>query len=62
MLTEDVVNLINDTAIKSCSLDPVPAVIMRRCYLTLVPVFQRIINLSLSLGEMPEDCEAITLA
>lgn len=40
MLTEeDVVNLINDTTIKSCSLDPVPAVIMRRCYLTLVPVF-----------------------
>ena len=42
MLTEDVVNLINGTTIKSCSLNPVPAVIMRKCYLTLVPVFQEL--------------------
>ena len=59
---EDVVNLINGATIKSCSLDPVPAVIMRRRYLTLVPVFQRIINLSLFLGEMPEDLKIAILS
>ena len=56
----NVVNLINDTTIKPCSLDPVPAVSMRKCF--LVPVFQRIINLSLSLREMPEDLKIAMLS
>ena len=34
---------------------------MRRCYLALVPVFQRIINLSLSQGEMHEDLKIAML-
>ena len=63
MLTEeDVVNLIGETTIKSCSLDPAPAIIMKKCYITLVPRFRRIINLSLSLGAMPEDLKIAILS
>ncbi|CAB3985712.1 Hypothetical predicted protein [Paramuricea clavata] len=63
MLTEeDVVNLIGETTIKSCSLDPVAAIIMKKCYMTLVPLFRRIINLSLSLGTMPEDLKIAILS
>jgi hypothetical protein len=32
---EDVVDLICKTIIKSCSLDPVPAFISKKCYMTL---------------------------
>ena len=63
MLTEeDVVNLIGETTIKSCSLDPVPAIIMKKCYMTLVPLFRRIISLFLSLGAMPEDLKIAILS
>ena len=56
MLTEeDVLKLITETASYAFSLDPLPAIIMRKCYKILVPVFRRIINLSLTSGPMPED-------
>ena len=51
---DDVLKLICGSAMKSCPLDPLPASIMKKCYHTLLPVFTRIINLSLDTGSMPE--------
>ena len=50
-----VIGLIKNKTIKSCSLDALPAAVMRKCYLTLVPALRNIINLSLTTGEMPRD-------
>ena len=56
LLTDDqVIDLIKNNTIKSCSLDALPAAVMRKCYLTLVPALKNIINLSLTTGEMPRD-------
>ena len=41
--------------IKACTLDPLPASIMQKCYSSLVPVFRRVINLSLSSGVLPKE-------
>ena len=46
---------------KACKLDPLPATIMRSCYLALVPVFKTVINLSLSTGSIPEDLKIASL-
>ena len=35
---------------------------MKKCYMTLVPLFRRIISLSLSLGAMPEDLKIAILS
>lgn len=58
---EDVLKLVSGSTIKSCSLDPLPAIIMQKCYSTLVPVFRRVINLSLSTGSMPNDLKVALL-
>ena len=41
-------DLIKKSAIKSCSLDPLPATIMRKCYPILVLILKNIVNLSLA--------------
>ena len=41
---ENVPGLIRGS-IKACTLDPLPASIMRKFYSSLVPVFRRVINL-----------------
>ena len=51
---ENVLGLIRDS-IKACALDPLPASTMRKCYSSLVPVFRRAINLSLSSGMLPKE-------
>ena len=38
---------------KSCSLDPIPTWLLRKCLNVLLPVLVRIINKSLQLGEVP---------
>ena len=53
--------LIRGSTIQACILDPLPATIMRSCYSGLVPVFETVINLSLSTGSMPEDLEIASL-
>ena len=58
---DDVLGLVCRSVIKSCSLDPIPASIMRKCYKTLIPVFRRIINLSLASGDMPDDLKVAML-
>ena len=44
---EDVSGLIRDSTIKACALDPLPVSVTRQCYSSLVPVFRRVIDLSL---------------
>ena len=39
---------------KSCSLDPLPALVIKECFEMLIPVITQIVNLSLTLGTMPE--------
>ena len=51
---ENVLGLIRGS-IKACALDPLPASTMRKCYSSLVPVFRRAINLSLSSGMLPKE-------
>ena len=52
---EDILGLIRGSTIKACALDPLPASIMRKCYSSLVPIFRRVINLSLSSGLLPKE-------
>ena len=42
-------------SIKACALDPLPASTLRKCYSSLVPIFRRAINLSLSSGMLPKE-------
>ena len=51
---EDVLELIRGSTIKACALDPLQVSIMRKCYSSLVPIFRRVINLSLSSGLLPK--------
>ena len=39
--------------IKSCELDPIPASILNKCKDTLLPIFTKIVNLSLQTAIMP---------
>ena len=55
LTNNEVFKLTKSGAIKSCSLDPLPASIMAKCCHALLPMLTRIINLSLGTGEMPED-------
>ena len=58
---EDVLGLINGSTIKACALDPLPASTMRKCYSSLVPIFRRVINLSLSSGLLPKELKVALL-
>ena len=59
---EDVLGLIRGSTIKACALDPLPASIMRKCYSSLVPIFRRAINLSLSSGLLPKELKVALLS
>ena len=52
---EEVAKLIRKSPDKSCSLDAIPTHLVKKCMNTLVPLITKIINLSLSVSEMPED-------
>ena len=39
---------------KSCELDPLPAVVLKDCFIVLLPTITRIINLTSSTGVMPD--------
>lgn len=53
-----ILDLIKKSTIKSCSLDPLPAKIMRKCFHILVPILKNIVNLSLTSGKMPKDLKS----
>ena len=47
--------------LKSCQLDPIPAVILKGCFNTLLPIITKIVNLSLSIGVMPDSLKVAEL-
>ena len=47
--------LITGSAVKSCPLDPAPAVVLKECWSVLLPVMTKIVNLSINTAVMP-DC------
>ena len=47
---------------KSCELDPLPAVVLKDCFIVLLPTITRIINLSLSTGVMPDALKVAILS
>ena len=59
---EDVLGLIRGSTIKACALDPLPASVMRKYYSSLVPIFRRVINLTLSSGLLPKELKVALLS
>ena len=51
---EDIRKLILSAAPKSCSLDPIPTLLLKYCIKILLPSISKVINMSLKQGEMPE--------
>ena len=47
---------------KSCELDPLPAIVLKGCFIVLLPTITRIINLSLSTGVMPDALKVAILS
>ena len=58
---EDILGLVRGSTTKACALDSLPVSIMRQCYSSLVPVFRRVINLSLSSGLLPKELKVVLL-
>ena len=53
-ITEDQVkSLANSSGLKTCSLDPIPASIMKDCMDVLLPVLTRMINISIETATVP---------
>ena len=52
---DEVCKLISASPCKSCSLDPIPTWLTKKCIDVLAPIITMIVNLSLSSGEMPSD-------
>ena len=46
--------LINSSTIKSCDLDPIPAVMLKKCWPVIAPVITEVVNRSLDCAIMPE--------
>ena len=58
LLTEDDVNsLVQKSAKKSCSLDPMPTSLVVKCLDELLPTIPCLVNLSLSSGKFADDCK-----
>ena len=47
---------------KSCSLDPLPAMVLKGCFSVLLPTITKIVNLSLSTGRMPNALKIAALS
>ncbi|XP_068675499.1 uncharacterized protein [Montipora foliosa] len=47
---------------KSCEFDPLPAVVLKGCFIVLLPTITRIINLSLSTGVIPDALKVAILS
>ena len=59
----DVLKLLSSCKTKSCPLDPLPALmVLKECFHTLLPVYTRLINLSLNSGTMPETLKIAILS
>ena len=51
---DEVIKMVNESSTKSCELDPIPTPLLKSCLPELAPVLQKIINLSLENGAVPE--------
>ena len=58
----DVLKLLSSCKTNSCPLDPLPALVLKECSHTLLPVYTRLINLSLNSGTMPETLKIAILS
>ena len=54
-------NLIDTSRLKSCILDPFPASILKSCIDILLPIFTRIVNMSLETATMPTQLKEVVL-
>jgi hypothetical protein len=50
----DVRKLHSNSKMKSCLIDPAPTLVLKECNESLLPIYTRIINLSLQSAVMPE--------
>ena len=46
-------SLIGKSKSKSCILDPIPATVLKKCFHVLLPIITRIVNLSITLPQVP---------
>ena len=51
--TNDIRKYLVSSGVKTCDLDPLPSILIRECLDTLLPVITRIVNLSLTTGNVP---------
>ena len=51
--TNDIRKYLVSSGVKTCDLDPLPSILLRECLDTLLPVITRIVNLSLTMGNVP---------
>ena len=58
----DALKLLSSCTAKSCPLDPLPALVLEECSHTLLPVYTRLINLSLNSRTMPETLKIAILS
>ena len=49
----DIRKYLVSSGVKTCALDPLPSILLRECLDTLLPVITRIVNLSLTTGNVP---------
>ena len=49
----DIRKYLVSSGVKTCDLDPLPSILLRECLDTLLPVITRIVNLSLTTGNVP---------
>ena len=55
LVNEEVVSgFVNHLCSKSCTLDPIPSAVFKRCRHCLLPVITSIVNLSLTSGQVPD--------
>ena len=54
--------ILKQTAAKSCSLDPVPASLLRYCIDDLLPIIKRVVNLSFNSTSMPSSMKNALLS
>ncbi len=52
---DEVKNLLVKSSNKHCDLDPIPTTLLKDCMTDLLPLISKIVNLSLILGEVPEE-------
>ena len=50
---DDLLSIMGSTTPKSCDLDPVPGHVLKRRFPSILPVINKIVNLSLETGRMP---------